>query len=220
MLQTVLTLHLLHGFAFIALPWGGATAIRRSAFHEYGLAETLKDNVLDDFPLGKRLLQFGIRSTQIPTAIMSTDLAGRNGRGWEMWLFRQMMYLKYCLPTIWLISVLTAWVLVVPVVFAVLAELGGILGLVAPSLALISLGFLLALTVLAAWCRTLVPEPVPLGRWLLSFYASIFVAFWCYLRTWFTDTLPWRGISYRLTWGGRVKEIIISPFFQKQNNLH
>ena len=62
MLQTVLTLHLLHGFAVIALPWGGATALLRSAFHDYGIAGVLGTNVLDDFPLGQRLLRFGIRT--------------------------------------------------------------------------------------------------------------------------------------------------------------
>ena len=61
-LQTVLTLHLLHGFAFIALPWGGATAMLRSAFHDYGVAGVLRTKVLDDFPLGQRLLRFGIRA--------------------------------------------------------------------------------------------------------------------------------------------------------------
>ena len=77
-----------------------------------------------------------------------------------------------------------------------------------PPLALISLGFLLTLTAIGAWCRTLVPHPVPLGPWLLAFYANIFMACRCYIKTWRTDTIAWRGISYRVTWGGRVREII------------
>jgi len=210
MLQTVLTLHLLHGFAAIALPWGGATAVLRSAFYDYGVAGVLGMNVLDDFPLGQRLLRFGIRAVPVATAILETDLAGQTMGGWNTWLTRQLLYLKYCLPSVWLASALVVWVLAGPILLAVLAGLGGMVGLVAPNLALVSLGFLLTLTAIGAWCRTLVPQKVPLGPWLLGFYANIFMACWCYLKTWTTDTISWSGISYRVTWGGRVREIILN----------
>lgn len=210
MLQTVLTLHLLHGFAFIALPWGGATALLRSAFHAYGIAGALRQNVLDDFPLGQRLLRFGIRSVPVATAILDTHLAGQTMAGWNTWLTRQLLYLKYCLPAVWLAAALVVWVLAGPILLAVLTGLGGAAGLVDPSLALISLGFLVTLTGIGAWCRSLVPQPTPLGPWLLAFYANILMACWCYLQTWRTRTIAWRGISYRVAWGGRVKEIILN----------
>jgi ceramide glucosyltransferase len=214
MLQTVLVIHLLHGFHTVVMPWGGATAILRDSFKEYGVAGALRENVLDDFPLGQRLLRFGIRTTPVSTAVLHTDLAGQTRRGWETWLTRQLLYLKYCLPVTWVATSLLAAVLVVPIICAALASLGAILGLVAPPLALVNLGFLLALTALGAWCRTLVPSPVPLGPWLLAFYANIFMAFWCYIKTWLTGIIAWRGISYRVTWGGRVKEIIVNPFYK------
>ncbi len=222
MLQTVLTLHLMHGFMHgfpaIALPWGGATAVLQAAFHEHGLAGILKENVLDDFPMGQRLLRFGIRTLPVAAAVLNTDLSSQTRCGWETWLTRQLLYLKYCLPATWLASALVAWVLVGPIVFATLAGLGGIMGIVAPPLALVSLGFLLALTALGAYCRTLVPSPVPLGPWLLGFYANIFITCRCYLKTWLTDTIAWRGISYRVTWGGRVKQVIVNSFMNR--NLH
>jgi hypothetical protein len=210
-LQTVLTLHLLHGFAFIALPWGGATALLRSAFHAYGIAGVLGQNVLDDFPLGQRLLRFGIQAVPVATAILDTHLAGQTLAGWKTWLTRQLLYLKYCLPCVWLASALVVWVLAGPILMAVLAGLGGMVGLVDPPLALISLGFLLTLTGIGAWCRTLVPHPAPLGSWLLAFYANIFMACWCYIQTWRTHAIAWHGISYRVAWGGRVKKIILTP---------
>jgi ceramide glucosyltransferase len=210
-LQTVLTLHLLHGFAFIALPWGGATAVLRSVFHACGVAGVLKQNVLDDFPLGQRLLRFGIRTVPVATAILETHLAGQTMAGWKTWLTRQLLYLKYCLPGIWLAAAAVVWVLAGPILLAVLAALGGAAGLVPPSLALISLGFLLTLTGIGAWCRTLVPQPVPLGPWLLAFYANIFMACWCYIQTWRPGPFAWHGISYQVTWGGRVKKIILTP---------
>jgi hypothetical protein len=211
MLQTVLTLHLLHGFAFIALPWGGATAVLRSVFHDCGIAGVLKQNVLDDFPLGQRLLRFGIRTVPVATAIMDTHLVGQTLGGWNVWLTRQLLYLKYCLPATWLVAAAAVWVLAGPILLAVIAVMGGLLGLAPPPLALISLGFLLTLTAIGAWCRTLIPHPAPLGPWLLAFYANIFMACWCYIQTWRTHTIAWRGISYRVTWGGRVKQIILTP---------
>jgi hypothetical protein len=211
MLQTVLTLHLLHGFAAIALPWGGATAVLRSTFHHYGIPGVLGRNVLDDFPLGLRLLRYGIRTTPVATAILETHLANQTLPGWNTWLTRQLLYLKYCLPGTWLAAALAGWVLAGPILLAALAVLGGVVGLVDPPLALVSLGFLLTLTAIGTWCRTLVPHRVPLGPWLLGFYANIFMACWCYLQTWRTDTIAWRGISYRVAWGGRVREIIRSP---------
>jgi len=217
MLQTVMSLHLLHGFTFIALPWGGATAMLRATFHDYGLEGTLKVTVLDDFPMGLRLLRFGIRAVPVATAVLNTDLTGQTRCGWETWLTRQMLYAKYCLPSTWLAAALVAWVLAGPILFAALAGLGGILGLVAPPLALVSLGFLLALTALGTWFRTLVPAPVPLGPWLLGFYANIFMICWCYLKTWLTDTIAWRGISYQVTWGGRVKKVIVNSGFINRN---
>ena len=210
MLQTVLTLHLLHGFAFIALPWGGATAILRYVFHAYGIAGALRQNVLDDFPLGQRLLRFGIRSVPVATAILDTHLMGQTMAGWNTWLTRQLLYLKYCLPSVWLASAAAVWILAGPILLAVPAALGGLVGLVDPPLALISLGFLLTLTAIGVWCRTFIPQPAPLGPWLLAFYANIFMACWCYLQTWRAHTIAWRGISYRVTWGGRVQKIIVN----------
>jgi len=39
---------------------------------------------------------------------------------------------------------------------------------------------------------------------------SPFMTVWCYLRTWTTFTMRWRGIAYKVTWGGRVVEVLKS----------
>jgi hypothetical protein len=207
MLQTVLSLHLMHGFAAVALPWGGATAVLRSVFRDSGVAGVLGGNILDDFPLGLHLLRFGIRAQPVATAILNTSLTGQTLAGWDTWLTRQLLYLKYIMPVTWLTAALAGWVLAGPIIFSVLAGAGGLVGLVSPPLALTGLGFLAVLTGIGAWCRSLVPQKVPLGPWLLAFYANLLMVCWCYLKTWRTDTIAWRGISYRVTWGGRVREI-------------
>jgi ceramide glucosyltransferase len=207
MLQTVLVLHLLHGFSRIVQPWGGATAILRSVFQDHGVDRVWGGTVLDDLPLGQRLLQSGIRVVSVPTAILDTSLTGQTMADWDTWLTRQILYLKYCAPGTWLAASLAVVLLAGPIVLTSVLVLGGLVGLVGLQLTLASLGFLLVLTAIGAWCRTLVPQKVPVGPWLPAFYANILMACWCYLKTWRINTIAWRGISYRVTWGGRVREI-------------
>jgi ceramide glucosyltransferase len=211
MVQTVMTIHLLHSLPEVVLPWGGATAVRRSVFRDAGLDRVWGASALDDIPLGLRLKHAGVRVVPVAPAMLDTPLAGETLKGWSAWLTRQIIYPKFFMPCSWLAGALAVAFLVGPVLAAALALLGGCAGLVPPPLALASLGFLLALTGIGVWSRTLIPHPVPLGPWLLALYATIFMAGWCYLRTWFTNTIAWRGISYRVAWGGWVQRIILKP---------
>ncbi len=56
--------------------------------------------------------------------------------------------------------------------------------------------------------RTLIHEDIPISRWIPAVMAATAMAVLCYAGTWFSNLLSWRGISYRVTWGGKVKEII------------
>ena len=150
----------------------------------------------------------GIRVQPVAAACLSTDLAGQTLSGWSAWLTRQLQYLKYCQPGTWLAGALVAYLLVVPPLAAALACLGWVLGLVSGQSALVGTGFLALLTGLGAWYRTLVPYKIPLGPWLVAFYGTLGVILLSYLKTWVTNTISWRGISYRVTWGGKVREII------------
>jgi len=208
-LQTVLALQLLHGIPRISQPWGGATAIVRSVFEDRGVARLWSQNVVDDVSMAAHLRRSGIRARPMATACLTTDLAGQTVEVWEAWLTRQLLYLKYCLPGTWLGGALAVYLLVVPPLVAVLACLGGIVGLVPGKEALVGAGFLALLTGVAAWYRTLVPQRIPLGPWLAAFYGALGLTCWSYLKTWRTDTISWRGISYRVTWGGKVREIIL-----------
>jgi ceramide glucosyltransferase len=207
-LQVVLILHLLMGISRVAQPWGGATAVRRSIFEKYRIARVWSENVIDDLSLWVRLRRAGIRVQPVAAAVLATHLAGQTVTDWVAWLTRQLFYLKYCLPGTWLASALIACLLPGPVLLAALACLGGILGLASTQEALVGLGFLLAFSAAGACYRSLVPQKIPLGRWLLAIYAAPAVTFWSYLQTWLTHTISWRGISYRVTWGGKVRGII------------
>jgi ceramide glucosyltransferase len=208
MLQIVLALHLMHGFTWIVHPWGGATAILRSAFEAGGIKGLWSETVVDDLSMGAHLLRSGLRVKSVPTAVLATNLAGQTLDGLVAWLTRQLLYLKYCLPGTWLGAALAAYLLVGPVLLAALACLGVVFGLAPGQMALAGGGFLVLLTGTAAWYRTLVPQRLPLGRWLVAFYATLGLTCWCYLKTWHTHTISWHGISYCVTWGGKVRQII------------
>ena len=64
--------------------------------------------------------------------------------------------------------------------------------------------FLAAFTGLGFLLRTIHPRPPSLPAWLPAFYAAIFMAAWCHLRTWPLGELHWRGITYRVGLKGRV----------------
>jgi hypothetical protein len=76
MLFAVLFIHLLHPIRFITHPWGGATAVKRKPFEQYGVREVWAKNILDDFPLGLTLLRHGIRCYPVSMACLETPLDG------------------------------------------------------------------------------------------------------------------------------------------------
>jgi len=211
MLMIVLCLHLLHGNRFIVQPWGGATAIVRRVFQDHGVARVWAENIVDDVSMAMHLVKDGIRVKAVGEAILETPLAGETVAHWADWLVRQLLYLKFCAPALWLGALVVVAALVVPPLWALGACLGGLGGWVSPGTALPGWLYLLVLTALGAVYRTLAPFGIPWPRWLLAYYATLMVLPWCYLRTWGTDIMAWRGISYRVGRGGKVQEVIGNP---------
>ena len=70
-----------------------------------------------------------------------------------------------------------------------------------------ALSFLLLSCMIGEVLRTRHPAPGPRLRWLAALHATVFMACYCHMRCWFTREIHWRGISYRVRWGGRVEEI-------------
>jgi ceramide glucosyltransferase len=144
----------------------------------------------------------------VATAILTTPLAGQDATDLEAWLIRQLLYLKYCLPGTWLAAAPLAYLLAAPPLMAATACLGWLLGLVPVAGALVGVVFLGILAAMGARFRTLVPQRMPLRPWLRAFYGTLVLVGFSYFKTWAIDTIAWRGISYRVGWGGQVREII------------
>ncbi len=201
---TVLVLYLTKAVSWLNQPWGGATAIKAQVFEDLQVRELWSVNVVDDVSLAALLQEKGLRVGLAAGASLLTPLAGETLGGWRDWLTRQWLYLKFCLPGTWLAVGLLFYLLAGLVLLAGLRCLAAPLGF---STSMAWPGFLAALTAMAAALQTLHPRPGPLRVWLPAFYGAIFMAAWCHLRTWGSREIHWRGISYRVTWKGRVTGI-------------
>jgi cellulose synthase/poly-beta-1,6-N-acetylglucosamine synthase-like glycosyltransferase len=207
MLWSVLGIHLLQGISAFTQPWGGAMAILRSVFETHGVDRIWAETVVDDFSMGPYLRKEGIRCKPVPTACLTTPLAGQTLNGWNTWLTRQLLYLKFYTPGSWLVAALAVYLLAGSIIIAGVSVICSISGVFPWSMALAGVGFFIIFTGLGMLCRGLVPNPPPPGPWMASFYTLHFMTFWCYAKTWFTNTLSWKDISYKITWRGKVQKI-------------
>lgn len=210
MLNVCLVLHCLQPIRAITQPWGGAMAITREIFEKHGVAEVWSRNIVDDFSLGPHLAKRGIRSWPVAEACLETPLKNVSTAVWLDWVTRQLLYLKFCTPEIWIGALAVLWLFFVPPFLAVLGVAGALTGLAAPWWLGATAAYVAVFTLLGTVFRTLSPRPVGFWAWTRGFFLSPLATVWCYLRTWTTFTMSWRGIAYKVTWGGRVVEVIRS----------
>lgn len=208
MLTTCLALHLMQPIRAITQPWGGAMAISRAAFERYDLAGLWSRNIVDDFSMGPHLHQWGLTTWPVASACLDTPLAGMTLARWDVWLTRQLLYLKFCMPPGWLASTLAVFILSVPQVLAAGAFLGWLAGLVGQTLGVITLAYFLLFAGLGLLFRGLSPRPIPFWAWMRGYVATFGMLAWCFGRTFTTNTMSWRGIDYKVGWGGVVRQVI------------
>ncbi len=208
MAVTCLALHLLQPIRAITQPWGGAMAISRQAFDRFGLKELWGRNIVDDFSMGPHLHTFGVAAWPVAAACLATPMAGMTLARWDVWLTRQLLYLKFCIPPGWLASIAAVLLLSAPPVLAAGLVLGGLLGLVSGNAALAGLAYLGAFAGLGLAFRTLCPRRVGVLAWLRGYAATFCMLAWCFGRTFATNTMSWRGIDYKVGWGGVVRSVI------------
>ncbi|MBU1041538.1 MAG: glycosyltransferase [Proteobacteria bacterium] len=192
-------IHLLQNLPCFRLPWGGATAIRRTVFFRQGIDAIWARGVVDDFTMGPYLQARGIRAAAVPEASLLTRLGPQTWSGWCSWWFRQLLYLKFCMPGTWLA--------------ATLAPLGGgvLLGLAVWDMlrgGWLGFAYLAALGCVGALYGGLCQLRLPMWRRALGFFAMQVLTVPCFLATWATNTLRWRGIAYRARLDGTVAAII------------
>lgn len=195
---SALGIHLLQSLPLLCQPWGGATAILRREFLAHGVDAVWARGVVDDFTMGPYLQGRGVRALAVPEAALLTPVAGQTmGRWWDWW-FRQLLYLKFCMPGTWLAGTAGALGLLGAWCWAAwdLAR-GGLSGWF----------YLAALAGLGLPLGGLSQRRLPAWRRAASFLLMQGATLFCYLATWGTNTLRWRGIAYKAGLDGTVRRI-------------
>jgi ceramide glucosyltransferase len=209
MLLSVMAIHMLQGLPAVTQPWGGATAVSAESFAALDIRGVWAETVVDDYSLGCRFLDHGMRAKPVSEACLLTTVAGQSLAGWAGWLERQLMYFKFFQPLLWVLAALVAVILVLPLLFSTCVLLGGAGGWVSTEAIVASTVFLMVFSWLATLFKGLVPEDIPLRFWFPAFALMHLVTAWCYGRTWLTNCISWRGISYEVGRRGRVKRILV-----------
>ncbi|MHC1790648.1 glycosyltransferase family 2 protein [Solidesulfovibrio sp.] len=208
MTVTCMALHLLQPIRAITQPWGGAMAISRPAFARFGLVKLWGHNIVDDFSMGPHLHRFGVAAWPVASACLTTPLAGVTMARWDDWLTRQLLYLKFCIPPGWLVSIIAVLLLAAPPLLAASLLGAWALGGGAGAGAVAGASYLAVFAGLALCFRSLSPRPVGILPWLRGYTATFLMLAWCFGRTFTTNTMAWRGIRYKVGWGGVVKRVI------------
>lgn len=208
MATTCMALHLLQPIRAITQPWGGAMAISRGAFERFDLRRLWGRNIVDDFSMGPYLHRFGVAAWPVAAACLETPMAGMTLSRWDDWLTRQLLYLKFCIPPGWLVSILAVLVLSAPPVLALGVLLAWIFGLAGAGAALGAVAYLLAFLGLGLVYRGLCPRPIGRLAWLRGYVTTFGMLAWCFGRTFTTNTMSWRGIAYKVGWGGVVRSVM------------
>lgn len=208
MLISVMAIHMLQGIPFITQPWGGATAVSAQAFESLDIRRIWAETVVDDYALGSRFLKAGIRSLPVAEACLLSRLGGWSVGRWAEWLERQLMYFKVFQPVLWVLVAPVAVILVFPLLFSAGATLGAATGWFGPRVALPAATFLLAFLGVASLTRRLALGEIPWHSWIAAFVLMHFTTAWCYAGTWLSNRISWRGITYEVGRGGKVKKVV------------
>jgi ceramide glucosyltransferase len=204
----VLTLSLIRRISVFTQPWGGSIAIRTGDFNNLGIAKIWESSIVDDVTLADHLQKKRLMVAIPKDADLVTIVEDCSWPAWSSWLTRQWAYLKFLFPSLWFfagISVIAFALLVCCCIF--LAVMGG-LGLVPAHYLLAGSVFLIAGFIVSTFLRWQHPAPGSLILWYPAVLAALCMASWCHCRTWFSHSIVWAGITYKVAFGGKVMQII------------
>jgi len=193
-----LGVQMLQNLPLLCQPWGGATAILRREFLAHGVDAVWARGIVDDFTMGPYLQNRGVRALAVPEAALLTHLASQTWGSWWGWWFRQLLYLKFCMPGTWVLASMGVAVLGGLIAWAVVdAATGGLAGW----------AYLAGLAGFGVLLGRLCQRPLPAWRAGLGFLLMQGLTVPCFLATWGTNTLSWRGVNYKAGLDGTVRRI-------------
>ncbi len=185
--------------------WGGSMAIRRKDFDEFGVAGRWAETVVDDSSLSQIIKKKKKKSILVPTCITHTnDLIEGVGDA-TRWFERQMMFLKLYQRSLWVVAMPIILITFATLVWLPVAALAALL--TGASFFAIGGGASLFLVVGKFVSDLFYPALGAMPR--LSFFMLLQPAALCVfqiscLRTAFTNTVVWSGITYHMSFTGKV----------------
>jgi ceramide glucosyltransferase len=188
-------------------PWGGATAITRSAFQRLDVTGEWSHNVIDDLALGNILDKAGIPVFLDPKSLLRSPLPNQSLSGLIDYLDRQILFPKWTNPIIWFIIVVFQLSLTAATVGALIVVILFSLGLISPVLGWSSYCFFIVIFAAAVLFWSMNPFRIPIWSWLISYLPFIFVTAFVLSRSVFRDHIDWHGKRYYLGKGGVVLSV-------------
>lgn len=205
---TVLVLYLTRGFKGLIQPWGGATAIRRSTFNELKIGDMWAQNIVDDVSLSALLNRYDLPARAAPGATLITSLAEPVPESWTLWLTRQLLFLKFCRPGVFLAAGAYFLSLAIAMISAGTFAAGSLWGHF--TLWQGSAGFLFLLFFLwTGWkIHSHHPRPFRPVVWLAGFSAIAWTGCRAFVLAAFSSEITWMKTRYRIGRGGRVRSVL------------
>ena len=146
--------------------------ISRAAFERHQVRELWAGNVVDDCALAGVLPARGVTVKLCPGALLRTEAAGHRLDIWRAWMDRQVLFLKFCVPSQWRLLGGLCAVMALPPLMAVLSLLGGLTGLASTGSVAVAFLYLIALAAAMGHWRELAGNRLPIWRWMTAFALS------------------------------------------------
>lgn len=208
---SVLFMRLLQSIGALTQPWGGALAMKKTAFARYEVAELWATNVVDDCSLAAWLKKKGAHVRLAAGALLETKIADYRFATWAAWLDRQILFLKFCMPGQWLGLGALCFLMIAPSVWGFWAMARGLLGVGGGTAPFLALCWLLCVAWAVYGLRKLLPRQPASARWLTAFFCACAMFAASYARTIFADGILWGNIRYTVGKGGEVLKILRLP---------
>lgn len=201
---SVLLMRLLQGLSRFTQPWGGAMAISCKAFERERIDVLWSSSVVDDCSLAALLLRRKLPVSLCAAALLKTVAREHSMHVWHDWMERQILFLKFCIPSQWKLLGILVLCMAFPPLFASLAFIGGLLGIGTGEAVALALCWLAVFWCEMSYlCKLLEKQCTPF-RFVGSFILACGMFAKVYMGTIRAQSIVWQGREYRVGENGKI----------------
>lgn len=189
-------------------PWGGAMAMRVSAFQKHRVADLWARTVVDDCSLAGLLIKKGIPVLYCPGAMLHTPVRSMDFQTLLDWFVRQLLYPKFYTRTVWMLlglGLISALILLAASLSLLVVGLTGVLSplwTIPAALCHLCIPFVLSYLLRMKLCAQCPPK-----IWWTGFLRTLVVLYVAYWKTIGTTSVTWRRVRYEVDGQGKVTRI-------------